>query len=180
MKTLYGEDLVNELRRISDTVKSRLWIAVPYIGGKSAIEKILGENYIHNKRINVRLLTDIAEYNNFNAETIKAFIDRGEIKSLPGLHAKIYIVDNSCLITSANLTNTAFSKRHEIGIFVNPEDSKQTIAIFEAWWQKSATVLAEHLKPIIKKKSTSTEEQSGSRLPNLWKLPQKPTKINFW
>lgn len=188
MQALYGEDLVNELRRISDTVRNRLWIVVPYIGGKSAVEKILGENYMLNRSIDFRLLTDIAEYNNFNAETIKSFLSRGEIKSLPGLHAKIYIIDDYCLITSANLTNTAFSKRHEIGIFLNAEDSKQSIAIFEDWWQKSATVLLENLKPILKKKATSTEEQSGSKLPNLWKLPKKalwklpqgPVKINYW
>ena len=95
MQTLYGEDLVNELRRISDTTKNRLWIAVPYIGGKSAVEKILGDSHILNKSIDVRLLTDIAEYNNFNAETIKAFLRRGKIKSLAGLHAKIYIIDDS-------------------------------------------------------------------------------------
>lgn len=180
MKTLYGEELVNELRRIMDSVKTRLWIAVPYIGNKIAVDRILGESYKYDRNIDFRLLTDIGEYNNFNAETIKAFLDRGEIRSLPGLHAKIYIVDDGCLITSANLTSTAFSKRHEIGVFLNQVDSQDTIAIFEDWWQKSEKVLLENLKPIIRKKSTSTEEQSGLRLPNLWKLPQKAAKINYW
>jgi hypothetical protein len=180
MKILYGEGLVNELRRNSESINERLWIAVPYIGGLESVKRILGREWIDNSKLSVRLITDIDEGNNFSSETIDAFYKQGEIRNLPGLHAKIYITDNKCLITSANLTHTAFSKRHEIGIYLEGKLAQKSISIFEKWWKKSETVLLENLKPILKKKIKSEEERKGVALPILWELPEEPNEITYW
>jgi len=55
MKVLYGNDLVKELRKNSNYIKKRLWIAVPYIGGLKSILRILGREWIDNPKISVRL-----------------------------------------------------------------------------------------------------------------------------
>jgi hypothetical protein len=78
------------------------------------------------------------------------------------------------------LTKTAFSKRHEIGVFLDKTQSKETISIFKSWWKKSKKVHKHNLKPLITKKRESSEEKSGSALPNLWKLPDKSREITYW
>lgn len=180
MKILYGEDLVNELRKNCDSIKKRLWIAVPFIGGLESVRRIIGRQWIENSNLSIRLLTDINEFNNFNSEIIKLFNKQGRIKHLAGLHAKIFIADNVCLITSANLTNMAFSKRHEIGIFLDGTSSSKTISIFESWWKKSEKVSLENLRTFVRKEFTSTEERAGAVLPSLWSLPKDPCEINYW
>jgi len=180
MNLLYGQELVCELRELVENVKNRLWIAVPYIGNVVAVKQILGEEWISNKNVSVRLLTDINEQNNFNSDTLKLFYEVGVIKSLVGLHAKIYIIDNKCLITSANLTSTAFSKRHEVGFILSDEDIVQSITFFELLWRKSIDVLEKDLRIIINNKNNSSEERNGIKLPSLWKLPEKKVKIKYW
>lgn len=180
MNLLYGQDLVNELRKLAENVKSRLWIAVPYIGNAVAVKKILGEEWINNKDVSVRLLTDINEQNNFNSGTLKLFYQEGIIRSLVGLHAKIYIVDNKCVITSANLTSTAFSKRHEVGFVLSEEDMNQSITFFEMLWKKSIDVTEKNIGTIINNENNSSEERNGIKLPSLWKLPEKKVKFKYW
>ncbi|PIV62315.1 MAG: hypothetical protein COS14_02315 [Bacteroidetes bacterium CG02_land_8_20_14_3_00_31_25] len=178
MDIIYGNQLVNLLRKSADTITERLWIAVPFIGGLETTRKIIGRNWIENPKIFIRLLTDTNEFNNFNSETIQLFKNRGEIRHLAGLHAKIFILDNKCLLTSANLTNTAFAKRHEIGIFLDKKHSQKVIDIFEEWWNKSKQVTLENLNVYFKKKIKSKEENSGIGLINLWNLPKDQGELS--
>lgn len=178
MKIVYGEDLANELRNRSDGIKERLWIAVPYIGGIKSVRKIIGKIWMENSKLDIRLISDTDEFNNFNSETIKLFIGCGKIRHLAGLHAKIFITDNKCLITSANLTEKAFSRRHEIGIFLDTIDSRKAISIFKIWWKKSEEV--HKLKPLISIPHKSVEERGGSKLPVIWNLPEDPGTKNYW
>lgn len=158
MKVLYGQDLVNELRKLTDSVTDRFWIAVPYIGNPSVVKRILGKEWFDNPSVNVKLLTDIFDLTCLDTDTIKIFYDRGQVKTLLGLHAKIYIVDDACLVTSANLTKTAFSKRHEIGMLYSSVEAKQTIRIFDEWWNKSEDIDKEKLNKIFSLKNTSKED----------------------
>jgi hypothetical protein len=180
MKILYGQELVNELRRKADLVRKRIWIAVPYIGGLKSVRRIIGKEWIENSKLSIRLLTDTNEFNNFNSETINLFHQIGDIMHLPGLHAKIYIIDDFCLITSANLTDTAFTKRHEIGIFLDEEQSAKTISIFSKWWTDAEVVSNIIIKKYKNSKSQSSEEASGSKLKPLWNLPPDNYEINYW
>jgi hypothetical protein len=43
LKTLYEQSLVNTLRKLMDSSKERIWISSPFIGGVSAVTRILGE-----------------------------------------------------------------------------------------------------------------------------------------
>ncbi len=173
MKLLYGQQLVRELRKLSDSVSKRLWIAVPYIGSPTSIRKILGKEWFDSPSVNVKLLTDTSDLSCIDTETLKLFHERGQVKSLAGLHAKIYIVDDSCLVTSANLTNTAFSKRHEIGVLCNSNETKQVIETFNDWWKLSANVKPDQLNKIFSTKRNSKEER-GILLPTIFDLPNDP------
>lgn len=173
MKIIQGQDLVKELRRLSDKVSSRLWIAVPYIGSPTTVRKILGKEWFDLPSVSVKLITDTSDLSCIDTETIQYFHNRGQVKTLLGLHAKIYIVDDECLITSANLTNTAFSKRHEIGVLLNSMEAEQVVETYKTWWRKASNVKPETLTKIFKTKTTSKEEK-GVPLPKLFDLPTDP------
>lgn len=173
MKILQGQELVTELRRLSDKVTKRLWIAVPYIGSPTTVRKILGKEWFDQPSVSVKLITDTSDLSCIDTETIQYFHNRGQVKTLTGLHAKIYIIDDCCIITSANLTNTAFSKRHEIGVLMTAKETEQVIETYNTWWKKSNKVKPETLTKIFKIKTTSKEEK-GVPLPQLYKLPTDP------
>ncbi len=174
MKLLSGQQLVKELRKLSDTVSKRLWIAVPFIGSPTSIRKILGKKW-YNTSVSVRLLTDVTDLTCIDKETIQLFQHRDEIKTLQGLHAKIYIIDDKCLLTSANLTNTAFTRRHEIGILLEGVKANDAINIFLKLWKAADNLKPEQFTEVSKKNRDSKEENSfGFYLPQLYDLPNDP------
>jgi len=174
MKLLQGQQLVKELRKLADSVTERLWIAVPYIGSLTTVRRVLGKQWFDSTSVSVKLLTDASDLTGIDTETIQHFHDRGEVKSLTGLHAKIYIVDDTCIISSANLTNTAFTKRHEIGVLCNSSQAKQVIDTFDGWWEQSGNVKPDKLNKIFTTKRNSNEERKGVFLPTLFDLPNDP------
>jgi hypothetical protein len=179
MQILHGENLVKELRRLADNVEERLWIAVPYIGNPVAMRKILGRRWFDSPSVSVKLLTDTSDLAYIDAKTIQYFHKKGEVRTLTGLHAKIYIIDNDCLITSANLTGTAFSKRHEIGILCDSSEAKKVITTFDTWWKMSKNVESHEpadTSPIVKRppKEYTGEEYTTVLLPALFNLPNDP------
>ena len=174
MKPLFGNELVQELRKRTEKVKRRLWVCVPYLGKTDAVLKILGKNWLENEAVEVRLLTDVADMRAINSVMLRTFHERGDVKTLAGVHAKIYIIDDSSLITSANLTETAFSKRYEIGIFL--EDATQIAAIFQEWWLK-AKKLSSLDTARIYKPAKEKDEPTIINLPKIWDLPKSPEKV---
>lgn len=182
MDILSGQHLVDSIRKDADKIKSRLWVAVPFIGGINAVSSIIGKNWIENPSISVKLLTDTSDVNNFNSETLELFLKRGMIKNLPGLHAKIYIMDNVCYLTSANLTHTAFVKRYEFGFRIAGSSVDDVKRLFKDWWNIAEPVKSIEINRIIKLKGRkSKEERQGQSLPNQWKLPKAPNlgRINL-
>lgn len=176
MKIETGTELVNKLRSLCNSVQKRLWIASPFIGNWTAVRKILGRKWVDNGNVIVRFITDTSDINNVNYETIKCFHDRGEIKSIRGLHAKIYIIDDCAILTSANLTKTAFSKRYEVGIFLSEVEARSLINLYNKWWENVAEDIPPDWIPKISRRSTNKEKEeiSGEGLPVLWKLPPDP------
>jgi len=176
MKPLTGQELVDVLRKSCDKATKRLWIASPFIGHWATVRRILGRKWIDDAGFSIRLITDILNANNLNYDTLKYFYDRGAIKEIEGLHAKIYIIDNDVLVTSANLTNTAFSKRYEIGVFLHDEEAKNIIEMYEEWWRKIAKNIPSNWMPkIAHKNPKKTEEETAGRpLKTRWRLPSDP------
>ncbi len=174
MRTLHGVQLVNTIRKTADQVKRRLWIAVPYIGSDKTITSVLGVKWFEDPKISVKLLTDASDFSKFNLSSLKLFIQRGEIKDLLGLHAKIYIIDDSCFITSANLTKTAFSKRYEIGLLVDGKHIKDIEGVFENWWKKATRIETIRINKVMSSSDNkdSAEEKYGIHLPTLNEMPK--------
>ncbi|MEO0094104.1 MAG: phospholipase D-like domain-containing protein [candidate division WOR-3 bacterium] len=175
-KIITGQQLVNTIRELCDKVKNRLWIAVPFIGNWDNVERIIGTKWITDTDVDVRLITDTSNEQYIKSDTIKKFQNRAEIKTLSGLHAKIYIIDNNAIITSANLSGFAFSKRYEIGILL---DSEKCAKVFLGWWQISKKVASSWI-PRHKYKVKREEPFHSKERGNLFELPEPPTKIKVF
>lgn len=178
MKVLYGQELVNTLRSHADRVKNRLWVVVPYIGGGEALRKILGKKWNNSPDISVKLLTDISVPGCINGETLKIFYHRGQIRSLAGLHAKIYIIDDRCLLTSANLTASAFSKRYETGMWLDKSEFRDVVNIFNAWWRLADKPSQDDFKSAFQNRGGKESGVSvGTKLDSIWQLPKDPGRL---
>jgi hypothetical protein len=180
MKILSDQKLVNEVRKKSDLLCKRFWVAVPYIGNLSSVRKITGNKWINNNAVDVRFITDISSLTNFNSDSLRKFLDRGVIKSIPGLHAKVYIIDDTSFITSANLTNTAFSKRAEVGVYLDKTESKELIKQFDSWWKEGEIISKIKIARKIKSKPiVSKDEKAGLKLPIRNALLEDPGSDDF-
>ena len=175
MKILSEQNLIDKIHSAFIKAKSRIWIAVPFIGNVEQVSRIMGTNWRFNPHIDFRLLTDIRNTAYINKETYDLFKSKATIKTLAGLHAKIYILDDTVFITSANLTGAAFSKRYEIGVQV--DKSEETVNTFEHWWNIDKEVTATWSPKAITRKDQNgeAEESDTENLGVLWKLP----KINI-
>ena len=163
---LSGQHLVNALREHCDQAKERIWIASPYIGTFKDVQKIIGGNWMRS-HIEFRVLTDI-ESGFIRHDTYTGFIasPNTKIRSLFNLHAKIYLIDDWCLLTSANLTGMAFSARHEVGQVVS--GLEQVVKLFDQWW-KQAQVVSSVPKSLPKSLADREDLPKPKRL---YKLPQ--------
>lgn len=163
---LSGQHLVNALREHCDQAKERIWIASPYIGNFKDVQKIIGGNWMRS-HVDFRVLTDV-ESGFIRHDTYIQFKEspNTEIRSLLSLHAKIYLIDDWCLLTSANLTGMAFSARHEVGQVVS--GIQQVVTLFDQWWKKAQAVSS--LPPSPSK--TITDKEDSTKYKVLYKLPK--------
>ena len=163
---LSGQSLVDTLREHCDQAKERIWIASPYIGTFKDVQKIIGENWMRT-HIDFRVLTDV-ESGFIRRDTYTQFKESSntEIRSLLSLHAKIYLIDDWCLLTSANLTGMAFSARHEVGQVVS--GIQQVVTLFVQWWKKAQAVSS--LPPYPSK--TITDKEDSNKYKVLYELPK--------
>lgn len=166
---LTGQRLVDRLHSLIDQAKERLWIASPYVGAWNDVRKILGSAW---GKVDVRLIVDI-DGGFLSLDTIQKFEAHRPVRSLPGLHAKLYIVDDSVLLTSANLTGTAFRKRHEAGIILDGPTAAKFVDLYEDLWRKSTEISAKDI-PARKGPRGTGDEPNGLHLPELWTLPKSP------
>ena len=163
---LSGQNLINALREHCDQAKKRIWIASPYIGNFKDVQKIIGGNWMRS-HVDFRVLTDV-ESGFIRHDTYTQFKEspNTEIRSLLSLHAKIYLIDDWCLLTSANLTGMAFSARHEVGQVLS--GIERVVTLFDQWWQKAQAVSS--LPPSPSK--TLTNREDSIKYKALYKLPK--------
>lgn len=163
-----------ELRNAFDKAEKRIWIAVPFIGSWELVKRLVGINWLQNREIDIRLITDINNSDFIDRATYEIFNLNGKVKTLLGLHAKLYIIDDFTLLTSANLTGAAFSKRYEIGIKLKTDN--QILSLFDNWW-KISSAIEDNWKPNRKRGDRNKEEKEETvvnGLNKLWELPPKP------
>lgn len=150
--------LAKTLRVHCDNAKYRIWICTPFIGRRKDVLRIIGGSWKRND-IDFRIITDI-ETGFIQHDTFNEFVNNqpNSIRSLKSLHAKVYIIDDWCLISSANLTGTAFSKRYEIG--TDDVCISNVEAFFNSLWENKKTKLVTSWSKV--KKQSQIEFEDGS------------------
>jgi len=137
MKIVIGFHVGRELVNAISSARERVWICTPYIGRK-AIEILskLGSD------IDIKIVT--RQYVE-NREAIEFLMSRGiDIKILPSLHAKIYIVDRTVFIGSMNLTDTSLFNNIEASIVLDYDSEKDLVLevekAFEMLWSMAIDI----------------------------------------
>ncbi len=169
-KVIYtGQSLVDCLNEKMAHAKQRIWIASPYVGSLKEVQQILGGKWMRSS-IEFKLLSDVdagfIRKDTFDALTTSP---NTEIRTLLSLHAKIYIIDDWCLITSANLTGTAFCRRYEVGTVL--DDIVEAVKLFNEWWKLGSAVTAISTKA----SKAILDYQDGKQFNKKCKLPQYKT-----
>jgi len=178
-KYIYGNELIEEFNKLCNSVEQRFWIYTPFIGGYPSICKIIGDKWVTNLNIDFRLLTDITNKHYIDKHSFLAFKQKGEARTLEGLHGKIYVIDNNALITSANLTDTAFTSRFEIGTIVKAD--KNLISLLNNWWDQSKTINDNWSPSKPNPKSVSESEEPGwTGFKKRWNLPSHRRKLSIF
>ena len=134
---LAEKTLVNSLRNHCKQAKKRIWFASPFIGRLNEVYKII-DGVWKKPSVDFKVLTDAVD-GFIRKDTLDEFMSaqKAEVRSLNSLHAKVYIIDDWCLVTSANLTGAAFSKRYEIGLEADVNDIEKQ---FNIWWNKATPI----------------------------------------
>ncbi len=161
---LFEQAQIDTLREKCDHAVKRIWVASPFIGGLKDIQKIIGGKWMLPS-VDCKILTDIDAgfIRNDAFEEFKKY--QAEIRTLFSLHSKIYIVDDWCLVTSANLTGTAFLCRYEMGVTLN--EIKDVETTFLKWWD-----IAQPVYVLPKKKNKAMlDYQDGKQFPRKFKAP---------
>jgi hypothetical protein len=162
--------LAVELRALTDAAKRRVWIASPYIGSWRAVRRILGLAW---QKVDARLLID-KDSGILARDTIEEFAKHWPIHSLMGLHAKLYVVDDSVLLTSANLTECAFTRRYEAGLVLKGPQAQALIELYECLWKLANEVPLHEIHFTKRKNGFVDEVDGGAVLPKLYDLPPGP------
>jgi len=178
METLFGAALGMTLRKLSDDARNHIKIVSPYIGHWPAVSALLGGNWWLGSTVTLEVITDISDPRNVHHGTLLQLLDRGFVRTLQGVHAKIYIIDERAIVTSANLTGTGFTKRREIGILLDAEESADVMKVFNAWWGLAKEIPQDSIAEWERSPKDSGADE-GVGLPTLWSLPARPSTDLF-
>ena len=81
------------------------------------------------------------EVNPYEIQYFMEHFKGSSIKSHDNFHSKIYIFDNSALITSANLTKTAFESNIEVGVMLDDPQVDEVKRFFDlSLWQTAKPI----------------------------------------
>jgi hypothetical protein len=88
------------------------------------------------------------------------------------------MADDAAVVTSANLTDTAFSKRVEVGVRLGVDETAQLAAVYDVWWKMASPKELDEilrLQPIPSTRAGVHADDHGRASPRrLWSLPKDP------
>lgn len=174
---LVENELLLEFHNLCRCARERFWVVSPFLGSWDKIEEIIGSVLVSNSKLDVKLITDIGNTSGIDKTTLEKFLSVGEVKTLSMLHAKLYIIGDKVLVTSANLSETAFCRRYEIGSIVVFDEKIE--AIFNKWLNIAKLVRTEDIKDKNYNYDPDRETNSYKHAcKKLWELPQQESKEN--
>ena len=179
-KFVSGTALYHTIQQKSSETKEILWVSSPYLGLDA--HEILSQEVTKNPPTDIRFVFTIneaavkkGEANPYEAQYFMEHFQNSSVKTHNAFHSNIYIFDNSALITSANLTKTAFENNIEAGVFLEEEAQvNEAKAFFNNLWENAKLV-----KDIKKCKKIWSAQKKGEPTGQL-RVVKSHTKIKPW
>jgi hypothetical protein len=141
-KFLSEKELYPTVKERSAQTKNVLWVCSPYLGLNA--HEVFSEEIAKNPPKHVRFIFKLEKrsvekgaVNPHEIEYFKKHVKKCKIKTNNTFHSKIYIFDDSALVTSANLSKAAFEKSIEAGVILTGEQVKKVKRRFERLWKSS-------------------------------------------
>jgi len=139
---LSEKELCSVVRRLSSKSEDVFWVASPYLG--------LGAYQVFSHRIvdappeDVRFIFGLNEgavrgggVNPYEIENFQNLFNNRNIRTNNTFHAKLYIFDKKALVTSANLSQTAFERNVEVGALFEGDQVEKIKRFYEKLWNDS-------------------------------------------
>ena len=137
-------------------VKNQLQIISPFITifGVKALIRALPE-----KELDIKICSRFTSHNfsqkslDYNAlEAFKEYSNEWNVRfyNIASLHAKVFVFDTSCIVTSANLTQGGLKKNYEFGIYIPViEDITDLSTEIDSVFSKAKMVSISEIKEIL-------------------------------
>ena len=139
-------ELYETIQQKSLETKNILWVCSPYLGLDA--HKIFSQEILKNPPADIRFIFRVSdgavkrgEVNPYEIQYFMEHFKGSSIRSHDTFHSKIYIFDDSALITSANLTKAAFESNIEVGVLLDASQVDEVKTFF-------STRLWENAKPV--------------------------------
>jgi hypothetical protein len=139
-------ELYETIQQKSSEAKEILWVCSPYLGQNA--HEVFSQEILRNPLSDIRFVFRLnyisvksGEVNPYEVQYFMEHFKGSSVKSHDNFHSKIYIFDNSALITSANLTKTAFESNIEVGVLLDGPQVDEVKRFFDqSLWQTAKPI----------------------------------------
>jgi hypothetical protein len=140
------DELYKTIRQKSLEAKETLWVCSPHLGLNA--HTVFSQEILKNPPIDIRfvfrlndLVVETGEVNPYEIQYFMEHFKGNDVRSHDNFNSNIYIFDNSALVTSANLTKTAFEKDVEAGVLLDGSEFNEVKNFFnQSLWQTSRPI----------------------------------------
>ena len=169
--------ITNYLHEHSGRICNRLWISSPFISSEKIFYYIFQISKIKKHKPNFRLLTDLNNISINNYKILKFFLGNNcELRSLKHLHAKMYLMDDYSVVTSANMTYRGLYVNYETGVAGDILDVDRFEAMYNEIWELGTPVNQEMLDEALNNSTYIDTEGFNPDLKPIIKLPKELTE----
>jgi hypothetical protein len=144
-KFLSEKELYPTILKNSAKAKNIFWVCSPYLGLDS--HEVFSRKIMEAPPKDIRFVFRLnmlsvrrGEVNPYEIEYFMEHFTRSSIRTNDAFHSKIYIFDDAALVTSANLSKSAFQTNIEVGVLLQQEQVKKAKSFFERLWKISKPV----------------------------------------
>ena len=148
---------IEKLLEFIERSQKEIMIVVPFYR-KPEIDEIL-------RRVSkdVKLRTLLRANSDSDIGALESLCKRGEVRSVPNLHAKILIFDRSiAIVSSLNLDSSWEIGSLDVGVLLRGKACKKLVALADEWWEKGKQVSQ---KEIDRLKTAQEKAKTTLRIP---------------
>jgi hypothetical protein len=145
-KFLCNQELYETVLQKSSQTKNILWVCSTALS--SGVHRVFSEEILKNPPLDIRLLLQVNDsavengtVNPYEIQYLQEHFKGISVKSHENFSSSIYLFDDSALITSAALTETAFESNPEAGVLLEGSEAEQAKTFFtQNLWETAKAV----------------------------------------